>query len=170
MNSNRLTLTGRYVVDAGDPAYSATIPQRDVDDEGFGQVRFALDASDAETPDSITVDFGDPLFWIEPELSSEHHLIRLTLLNTSWHIGRGKIVARLQKTSPPDSSEGEQWQLSIDPESIDGPPVYGVDLQHNRARDRRGFGVVVVTCGEDGRVLGADIAFPPAPTTSSGNP
>ncbi|WP_157697043.1 hypothetical protein [Brachybacterium avium] len=169
MDSDALILTGRYVVDAGDPHYSASIPQQEVDDEGFGQVRFALDASDSETLDNITVDFGDPLFWIEPELSGDHRLIRLTLLNTSWHIGRGKIVARLHKISSPDNPEGEKWQLSIDPNSISGPPIYGVDTRHNRARAHNGLGEVEVTCGEDGRVLDAEITFPPAPE-ASGDP
>lgn len=170
MNVDEDGIVGEYVVDAGDPGYSATLPQSVVDDNGFGLIYFRVGEHEHDPATSLVLSF-DLLNWIEPEITADHHLVLLALFSTSWHIGRGRIRSSLHRVQSSDHGEdpgaGERWKVSIDPSSVDGPPV----LQEEDLRDgptrrevsRRGIVEVEVDYGADDRVLGFEFTISPPP-------
>lgn len=122
-------LAARFSVDSGDPAADESIPQDEVDRGGHGQLCVEVTERVAEPQDhSLSVDFGELLFWISPEVTTDFRLSSLTLLGTSAHIGCGRLSASMARTDyPATSDEGgdavEEWTVSIDRGSVTAPPL-----------------------------------------------
>lgn len=170
MNVDADAIPGGYVVDAGDPGYSGTLPQSVVDDNAHGLIYFRVGEQEHDPATTHVLSF-DLLNWREPEITADHHLVLLTLFSTSWHIGRGRIRSYLHRVWPfeqaKDPAAGERWKVTIDPSSVDGPPV----LQEDDLRDgptrsevsRRGIIEVEIDYGTDDRVLGFEFTISPPP-------
>lgn len=160
-------IPGCYVVDAGDPVYSAELPQPVVDENGDGLIHFTVPDRERDPSTSLVISFDGSLDWIEPEITADHRLVQLTLLSTSWHIGRGQIVSQLVRVGPREdagnSTPYEKWKVTIEPSSIEGPPVLqDDDLSQGVAKtgtSRRGLVEATIDYGLDDRVLGVELVI-----------
>lgn len=105
------------------------MPQDEVDRGGHGQLAVEVPERASEPQDhSLSVDFGELLFWISPEVTTDFRLSSLTLLGTSAHIGCGRLSASMACTDGPAASvegvgEIEEWTVSIDRGSVTAPPL-----------------------------------------------
>lgn len=168
MHGDTDVIAGRFVVDAGDPGYSAALSQSEVDGNGHGLIYFRVGEHTHDPAENHVLSF-DLLDWIEPEITADHHLVLLTLFSTSWHIGRGRIRSYLHRVRPfeqaKDPAAGERWRMTVDPSSVDGPPVlHEDDLTDGPTRSevsRRGIIQVEVDYGTDDRVLGFELTISP---------
>ena len=160
---------GEYLVDTGDPILNATTPQEQVDVEGSGMIYFRVKAAGPDPSTTLVTSLGTALWWIEPEIDTDHRLVLLTLLSPSWYLGRGHVRTRLERldASGPDAAHGpgERWRVHIDPSSVEGPPARpkdGVDdLPPRRGISRNGEVEVDLEYGDDGRALGFDLKIAP---------
>lgn len=101
-------LAARFSVDSGDSSADESMPQDEVDRGGHGQLTVEVTERATEPQDhSLSVDFGDLLFWISPEVTTDFRLSSLTLLGTSAHIGCGRLSASLASTGSPGGAERE---------------------------------------------------------------
>lgn len=122
-------LAARFSVDSGDRSADASIPQDEVDRGGHGQLTVEVTERASEPQDhSLSVDFGELLFWISPEVTTDFRLSSLTLLGTSAHIGCGRLSASMARSDDPatsDEDDGavEEWTVSIDRGSVTAPPL-----------------------------------------------
>lgn len=105
------------------------MPQDEVDQGGHGQLTVEVTERVSEPQDnSLSVDFGELLFWISPEVTTDFRLSSVTLLCTSAHIGCGRLSASMARTDyPAASDEGgdavEEWTVSIDRSTVTAPPL-----------------------------------------------
>lgn len=160
---------GEYLIETGDPTLDATMPQTQVDVEGSGLIYFRVQVPRPDPSTTVEISMGTGLWWIEPEISTDHRLVLLTLLSPSWYIGRGRVQTRLERLDVAgqdgDCGVGERWRVHIDPSSVEGPPARpkdGVDdLPPRRGISRNGEVEVDLEYGDDGRALGFDLKIAP---------
>lgn len=126
-------LAARFSVDSGDLSADASMPQDEVDGGSHGQLTVEVTEQASEPQDhSLSVDFGELLFWISPEVTTDFRLSSLTLLGTSAHIGCGRLSASMARTDHPATSDEdggaaeerlEEWIVSIDRDTVTAPPL-----------------------------------------------
>ncbi|MFC5298567.1 MAG: hypothetical protein ACTIMA_09125 [Brachybacterium tyrofermentans] len=153
-------LAARFSVDSGDSSADESMPQDEVDRGGHGQLTVEVTERATEPQDhSLSVDFGDLLFWISPEVTTDFRLSSLTLLGTSAHIGCGRLSASLASTGSPGAPNGrldaiEEWTVSIDRDSVTAPPLVeeGYEPLPRTGSWRDGAASVALTIDPDGVV------------------
>lgn len=156
--------TSHFTIDSGHPERDAELSpeQRRTSTHGI----LSFDLPDAAGPDSPleTVDFGELLFWIEPELNRRRELARLSLLMTSDFIGFGELIGTLRRLPSSNASEC-RWRVEIDPASVTAPPVAPGDVHspdHEPIPDTAvwpGGAAVQVTRAEDSSVRRIDLTI-----------
>ena len=117
----------RFTIDSGRPERDAGLSPEQRRTSTHGVLTFDLPDSYGAGSPLETVDFGELLFWIEPELNQRRELARLSLLMTSDFVGFGELVATLRRL--PSRSAGEcRWRVEIDPASVTAPPLAPLDV------------------------------------------
>ncbi|WP_157697044.1 hypothetical protein [Brachybacterium avium] len=162
---------GEYLVDTGDPTLDTRMPQTQVDVEGSGVIYFRVQTPRPDPSTTIVTSMNTDLWWIEPEISTDHRLVLLTVLSPSWYIGRGRVRTRLEHLDASgqdrDRGVGERWRVHIDPSSLDGPPVRPEDSLDgpppHEGTFRNGEVEVDIDYGDDDRVLGFELTIAPPP-------
>lgn len=116
----------RFVADSGDPERDAALSIDVIDEESIGILYFDVVPEWQSLPHSVTVDFGQSLYWIEPIVDECNRLASLAMLTTSFAVARGRLSGRLLHL-PPGDDGGQRWRVELDPRTVTAPPKIVTD-------------------------------------------
>lgn len=148
---------GEYEVDPGGVVFGPGDLQTQVDRAGRALLRFTVPGAAGRGAARDDPRF-DRLWWIEPQADAHGGLASVTLLGTSFQLGRGRVTGVLTRAH----EQGvEHWRIVIDASSAQSPVEFPGDVPpplHERSTDGRAE--AAVSRRPDGAVDTIDLWLP----------